>query len=159
MYKIGITGSIGTGKTTIASMFAKFHISIFNADNEIKKILTRKEIKQKLKDAWPSVLKTNTIDKHKLRTIIFSSKREKKKLERISDDIKEMLNQSAFNTGEILNSAQLKQTSSFRVNLQEKLEISSNRELHLEKEMNDYLGEISKIKKQREKIDKKIKKN
>ena len=83
MYKIGITGSIGTGKTTIASMFAKFHISIFNADNEIKKILTRKEIKQKIKDAWPSVLKTNTINKHKLRTIIFSSKREKKKLERI----------------------------------------------------------------------------
>ena len=64
-------------------MFAKFHISIFDADNEIKKILTRKEIKQKLKEAWPSVLKSNTIDKHKLRTIIFSNKREKKKLEKI----------------------------------------------------------------------------
>ena len=77
MYKIGITGSIGTGKTTIANMFTKFNISIFDADNEIKKILTRKEIKQKLKEAWPSVLKSNTIDKHKLRTIIFSNKREK----------------------------------------------------------------------------------
>lgn len=97
------------------------------------------------------------IKKNKLTSSLNTLNLEKKKLERISDDIKEMLNQSAFNTGEILNSAQLRQTSSFRVNLQEKLEISSNRELHLEKEMNDYLGEISKIKKQREKIDKKIK--
>ena len=97
------------------------------------------------------------IKKNKLTSNLNTLNLEKKKLERISDDIKEMLNQSAFNTGDILNSAQLRQTSSFRVNLQEKLEISSNRELHLEKEMNDYLGEISKIKKQREKIDKKIK--
>ena len=97
------------------------------------------------------------IKKNKLTSNLNTLNLEKKKLERISDDIKEMLNQSAFNTGEILNSTQLRQTSSFRVNLQEKLEISSNRELHLEKEMNDYLGEISKIKKQREKIDKKIK--
>ncbi len=97
------------------------------------------------------------IKKNKLTSNLNTLNLEKKKLERISDDIKEMLDQSAFNTGEILNSAQLRQTSTFRVNLQEKLEISSNRELHLEKEMNDYLGEISKIKKQREKIDKKIK--
>ena len=97
------------------------------------------------------------IKKNKLTSNLNTLNLEKKKLERISDDIKEMLDQSAFNTGEILNSAQLRQTSSFRVNLQEKLEISSNRELHLEKEMNDYLGEISKLKKQREKIDKKIK--
>jgi len=97
------------------------------------------------------------IKKNKLTSSLNTLNLEKKKLERISDDIKEMLDKSAFITGEILNSSQLRQTSSFRVNLQEKLEISSNREIHLEKEMNDYLGEISKIKKQKEKIDKKIK--
>ena len=97
------------------------------------------------------------IKRNKLTSNLNTLNLEKRKLERISDDIKEMLDQSAFSTGEILNSSQLRQTSSFRVNLQEKLEISSNRELHLEKEMNDYLGEISKIKKQKEKIDKKIK--
>tara|TARA_B100001057_G_scaffold192683_1_gene193617 strand:- start:189 stop:593 length:405 start_codon:yes stop_codon:yes gene_type:complete len=97
------------------------------------------------------------IKKNKLTSSLNTLNLEKKKLERISDDIKEMLDKSAFITGEILDSSQLRQTSSFRVNLQEKLEISSNRELHLEKEMNDYLGEINKIKKQKEKIDKKIK--
>ena len=97
------------------------------------------------------------IKKNKLTSSLNTLNLEKKKLERISDDIKEMLDKSAFITGEILDSSQLRQTSSFRVNLQEKLEISSNRELHLEKEMNNYLGEINKIKKQKEKIDKKIK--
>ena len=81
---------------------------------------------------------------------------EKKRLERIGDDLKEMLEKSSFEQGEILSSSQLKQTSSFRENIQEKLQVSSNREIHLEKEMKSYLSEISKIKKQREKIDKKI---
>ena len=57
MYKIGITGSIGTGKTTIANIFALFNIPIFDADLEIKKILRKKEINQKLKDIWPLVIK------------------------------------------------------------------------------------------------------
>ena len=96
------------------------------------------------------------IKKNKLSLNLNTLSLEKKKLERISEDLKEMLEKSSFNEGEILNSSQLRQTSSFRENLQEKLEISTNREIHLEKEMNDYLGEINKIKKQKEKIDKKI---
>jgi len=97
------------------------------------------------------------IKKNKLSLNLNTLSLEKKKLERISEDLKEMVEKSSFNEGEILNSSQLRQTSSFRENLQEKLEISTNREIHLEKEMNDYLGEINKIKKQKEKIDKKIK--
>tara|TARA_B100002019_G_scaffold76950_1_gene66411 strand:+ start:91 stop:495 length:405 start_codon:yes stop_codon:yes gene_type:complete len=97
------------------------------------------------------------IKKNKLSSNLNTLNLEKRKLERISEDLKEMLEKSSFAEGEILNSSQLRQMSSFRENLQEKLQISSNREIHLEKEMNNYLGEISKIKTQREKIDKKIK--
>ena len=97
------------------------------------------------------------IKKNKLSSNLNTLNLEKRKLERISEDLKEMLEQSSFVEGEILNSSQLRQTSSFRENLQEKLQISSNREIHLEKEMNNYLSEISKIKKQKEKIEKKIK--
>ena len=81
MYKIGITGSIGSGKTTIANMFALFKVPTFNADAEIKKILKNQNIIQKLNDIWPSIVKDNKIDKLKLRTIIFSNRSEKKKLE------------------------------------------------------------------------------
>jgi hypothetical protein len=97
------------------------------------------------------------IKKNKLSSNLNTLNLEKRKLERISEDLKEMLEQSSFIEGEILNSSQLRQMSSFRENLQEKLQISSNREIHLEKEMNNYLSEISKIKKQKEKIEKKIK--
>ena len=83
MFKIGITGSIGAGKTTIANIFALFSIPIFDADREIKKILRKKDIKQKLKTIWPSVIKKDYIDKLKLRKIIFSNEVEKKKLEKL----------------------------------------------------------------------------
>lgn len=83
MFKIGITGSIGTGKTTVANMFTLFTIPVFDADKEIKKILNNKEIKKKLKKVWPQVIKKNHIDKPRLKSIIFSSKKEKKILEKL----------------------------------------------------------------------------
>ena len=78
MYKIGITGSIGTGKTTIASMFARFGIPVFNADIEIQKILARQNIKGKISSIWPQTLKSNNLDERELRKIIFSNEKEKK---------------------------------------------------------------------------------
>ena len=83
MYKIGITGSIGTGKTTIANIFALFKIPIFNADQEIKKILKKKSVIKKLKNKWPSIVTKYHIDKLKLKNIIFSNNNEKKKLEKL----------------------------------------------------------------------------
>ena len=83
MYKIGITGSIGTGKSTIANTFALFKIPIFDADREIKKILKKKEIIQKIRKIWPVIVKKDQFDKHKLREIIFSNKFEKNKLEKL----------------------------------------------------------------------------
>ena len=83
MYKIGITGSIGTGKTTIANLFALFKVPIFDADKEIKKILNSEKIKQKIQNKWPHVVKGNKINKSKLKSIIFSNKYEKMRLEKL----------------------------------------------------------------------------
>ena len=43
MIVIGITGSIGMGKTTISAMFRLLNIPVFDSDKEVKEIL---EIKQ-----------------------------------------------------------------------------------------------------------------
>ena len=83
MYKIGITGSIGTGKTTLTKNFAIFKIPIFNADKEIKKILSTEKVKKRIKKIWPQAKKKNDIDRLILRKIIFSNKNEKKKLENL----------------------------------------------------------------------------
>ena len=81
MYKIGITGSIGTGKSTVANMFALFKIPVFDADKEIKKILNNREVIQKLNIIFPNIIENNNIDKSRLKKTIFSNKKEKKKLE------------------------------------------------------------------------------
>ena len=83
MYKIGITGSIGTGKTTIANLFALFGLPIFDADKEIKKILNNEKIKLEIQNKWPQVVRSNKINKSKLKTIIFSNKYEKMRLEKL----------------------------------------------------------------------------
>ena len=97
------------------------------------------------------------IKKNRLSLSLNTLSIEKKKLGRINVDLKEMLDKSKFTEGEVLNSSQLRQTSSFRQNLQEKIEVSTNRENYLENEMRNYLSDINKIKKEREKIEKKIK--
>ena len=72
MYKIGITGSIGTGKTSVAKVFALFKIPIFDADREVKKLLSKKKVKRRLKNIWPDITKNGYVDKLKLKTIIFA---------------------------------------------------------------------------------------
>ena len=44
MIIIGITGSIGTGKTTVSKMFKILKIPIFDSDREVKEILDRNQI-------------------------------------------------------------------------------------------------------------------
>lgn len=55
MIKLGLTGSIATGKTTVANIFKKFGIAVYNADEEIKKLYQRKDILQKLQEAFPKL--------------------------------------------------------------------------------------------------------
>ena len=42
MYKIGITGSIGTGKSTIAKIFSLLGIPVHDSDKEVKELLEQK---------------------------------------------------------------------------------------------------------------------
>ena len=86
MIKIAITGSIGMGKTTISNMLKSIDIPVYNSDETVKNILLKDEIvKNKIINTWPKVVnsKNRSIDKKKLRKIIFFDKEEKKKLENI----------------------------------------------------------------------------
>ena len=40
MLKIGLTGGIGTGKTTIANIFSDLGVPIYNSDLRAKKLMT-----------------------------------------------------------------------------------------------------------------------
>ena len=88
MIIIGITGSIGMGKSTIAKMLKQFNIPVFDSDNEVRDILENNNIvKKQIYDLWPDVILTETnekeIDKNLLSQKIFGNIKYRKTLESI----------------------------------------------------------------------------
>ena len=88
MIVIGITGSIGMGKTTIAHMLKRFNIPVFDSDEEVKNILENNNlVKAQVFQLWPDVIsiKENEkkIDKNLLSKKIFANKDNRKLLENI----------------------------------------------------------------------------
>ncbi len=77
MLKVGLTGGIGSGKTTIATAFAKLGVRIYNCDLAAHKLTdTNKTIVDNLKKAFGSNIYNpdNTLNRKALANIIFSDK-------------------------------------------------------------------------------------
>ena len=83
MILIGITGIIGSGKTLALNFFREKKITVFSADEEVKKILEKKIVKEKIYKKFPSVFSRKKIDKNKLALIVFSDKKKLNFLEKI----------------------------------------------------------------------------
>ena len=88
MIIIGITGSIGMGKTTVSKMLRILKIPVFDSDRAVKEILEKNyNIIEKISKIWPESVsfhqKQKKINKNILSKKIFESKNERKKLERI----------------------------------------------------------------------------
>ncbi|MCX6230962.1 MAG: dephospho-CoA kinase [Bacteroidetes bacterium] len=75
MLKIGLTGNIGSGKTTVAGIFNILGVDVYHADTEAKKFLQYLEVIEKLKGNFGDKIITNhTIDKIKLANLVFNDK-------------------------------------------------------------------------------------
>ena len=88
MIIIGITGSIGTGKTTVSNMLRIFKVPIFDSDKKVKEILNKNQIViEKILKIWPDATSScknkGKIDKVVLSNKIFNNKKERRKLENI----------------------------------------------------------------------------
>lgn len=87
MIIIGITGSIGTGKTTVSKMLTKLKIPIFDSDQKVKEILNKNQVIKKISKIWPDAITFDQIqgkiDKVVLSNKIFKNIKERKKLESI----------------------------------------------------------------------------
>ena len=87
MIIIGITGSIGMGKTTASNMLRILNIPVFDSDKEVREILKKNHIIEKISKIWPDTVTSHQmqkkIDKTVLSNKIFINKKERKKLEKI----------------------------------------------------------------------------
>ena len=70
---IGLTGGIGSGKTTIAKHLKSFGFPVYNSDDEAKKILYLPETISTLKSVFGIGIFTNDwLDKQKLSKLVFN---------------------------------------------------------------------------------------
>ena len=77
MIKIGVTGNIGSGKTTLTKYFENYKSYIFNADKEAKNHLRNHSVLQKkiINIFGNQIVTKNNIDFKKLAEIVFESKK------------------------------------------------------------------------------------
>ncbi|MCL9808540.1 dephospho-CoA kinase [Flavobacterium luminosum] len=81
---IGLTGGIGSGKTTIAKLFEAEGIPIYISDEEAKKIMSLPETVKAIETVFgPEVILNQQIDRKKLAAIVFNDETQLKVLNEI----------------------------------------------------------------------------
>ena len=81
---IGLTGGIGSGKTTVANHFIAAGIPVYIADDEARKIMQSPEILREIEKIFGSVIfKNEVLNRQKLAEIVFSNSDKLKQLNAI----------------------------------------------------------------------------
>lgn len=102
MKKIGLTGGIGSGKSTVAQLFKDKQVPVFIADVEAKKILDTPEVAQQIADDFKLSLNSEgLIHKPDLASIVF---KDSEALDRLNSIIHPKVHQRFENWFKIQNS-------------------------------------------------------
>jgi dephospho-CoA kinase len=81
---IGLTGGIGSGKTTVSKIFNAFGVKVFNSDNVAKTLLNKnKEVRKEVVKLFGDVYSDDGINSKKLASIVFNNSESLNKLNQI----------------------------------------------------------------------------
>jgi dephospho-CoA kinase len=83
MYRVGLTGGIGAGKTTVARMFEVLGVPVYYSDYRAKRLMTDEpELVQQIKDAFGenAYLWTGELNRQYLAEMVFNDPDKLKKL-------------------------------------------------------------------------------
>lgn len=85
MFKIGITGGIGSGKSLVCKIFEQLGVAVYNADDSATRIFDHADIQEKLLQVFGANFldDQNKIDRKKLSVLVFSNKDKLEKLNTI----------------------------------------------------------------------------
>ena len=74
MIKLGLTGSIGMGKSTVATMFAAEGVPVFDADATVHRLQgPGGAVVSAIESAFPGTTGTNGVDREALRAAVFGN--------------------------------------------------------------------------------------
>ena len=81
---VGLTGGIGSGKSTIAAYFKKRGVPVYIADDEAKKIMNDPEVVKKVQSVFDeNIIENKQLNRKKIAELVFSSPKQLKKLNSI----------------------------------------------------------------------------
>ncbi len=84
MIRIALTGSIGMGKSTVASMFERAGVPVFDADAIVRQLQSpRGGLVEKIGEQFPGTVRCGTLDRDCLAEIVLSDPEKLKALEAI----------------------------------------------------------------------------
>ncbi len=84
MITVGITGGIGSGKSTVAKVFESLGIPIYNADNRAKALYRKKEVRAAVIDAFgEEVYSGEELNRETLASLVFGDEAQLKILNSI----------------------------------------------------------------------------
>ena len=83
MIILGVTGSVGMGKTEAGKYFIKNKIDVFDCDKEIATFYNRNDTIIEIKKTFPSTVYNNKVDKNALANIVFNDKKKLSFLEEL----------------------------------------------------------------------------
>ncbi|MDP4289935.1 MAG: dephospho-CoA kinase [Bacteroidota bacterium] len=74
MIKVGITGNIGSGKSTVARLFQMMGVPVFNADHQARVISEQNEVIEEIRKTFGNDVIGNDgfLDRKKLASIVFN---------------------------------------------------------------------------------------
>ncbi|HNY02282.1 MAG TPA: dephospho-CoA kinase [Bacteroidales bacterium] len=71
--RIGLTGNIGSGKSTVSHIFSTLGIPVYHADDESKKLLADPDVASEIVHRFgPGILAGGSVDRKALAAIVFS---------------------------------------------------------------------------------------
>ncbi|MCK4551950.1 MAG: DNA-formamidopyrimidine glycosylase [Tenericutes bacterium] len=106
---VGITGSISSGKSMVASLFRDNNITVIDSDKIYKKLLKTDKImyNELISEFGNTIIKNNMIDRSSLGNIVFNDYNKRKKLNEIThphimNELRKSINEAKMNSEKLV---------------------------------------------------------